>query len=141
MSIIEKSNLNLDYQAFEPVTVYLNGAYWGVYNLREKLNERYVSYLHNVNPNNIDILEDDIELNHGKADDYEALITFIENNDLSVQENFDYVASQIDMDVYLDYKILKVFIGYWVDLVNLKYWKHHDNGKWRYMAFEILYKE
>ncbi len=137
MSIIEKSNLKIDYQAFEPVAVYLNGIYWGIYNLREKLNERYVSYLHNVNPNAIDILEDDIELNHGKVDDYKTLIEFIKNEDLAIPANYDYVASQIDMDNYLDYKILKIFIGYWVDLVNLKYWKHQDGGKWQYLAFDL----
>ncbi len=137
MSMIKQNKLNLDYQGFEPVAVYLNGAYWGIYNLREKLNERYVSYLHDVPSNKIDILEDNALLNHGTEDDYQALITFIENNDLSIPENYQYVLSQIDLDSYLDYKILKVFIGYWVDLVNLKYWKRHDNGKWRYMAFDL----
>ena len=139
MSMVKESAMNLDYQAFEPVTVYLNGSYWGIYNLREKLNEQYVSYLHDVDPNSIDILEDNAEQNHGSRDAYLALTAFIENNDLSINENFDYVASQIDMDSYLDYKILKIFIGYWVDLVNLKYWKKANgpDEKWRYIAFDL----
>ena len=137
MSLIKENDLNLDYQAFEPVTVYLNGAYWGIYNLREKLNEKYIAYLHDVNPAQINILEDSSIVKHGNDHEYRKFISFIENNDLSIQENYEYLATQLDLDSYLDYKILKIFIGYWVDLVNLKYWKHKEKGKWRYLAFDL----
>ncbi|MDB4425104.1 CotH kinase family protein, partial [Akkermansiaceae bacterium] len=34
--------LGLDTQSYRPAVVYLNGKYWGIYNIREKLNEHYL---------------------------------------------------------------------------------------------------
>ena len=35
--------MDLDDQAYEPVQVFLNGEYWGIHNLREKVNEHWVT--------------------------------------------------------------------------------------------------
>ena len=135
MSIL-KDKMDLDYQGFKPVSVYLNGDYWGLYNLREKLNEEYLGYTHDVNPNDVNVLESIGIPNQGNATSYEQLINFIENNSLAEESNYQYVVSQIDLNNYLDYKILKIFIGYWIDDVNLKYWQK-EGEKWRWMAFDL----
>jgi len=36
-------NSNLDIQAGRPIVTYLNGEYWGIYNVREKINEHYLA--------------------------------------------------------------------------------------------------
>ncbi len=35
-------DLDLDYQDFQPVIVYLNGEYWGIHTLRDRLDEYYI---------------------------------------------------------------------------------------------------
>ncbi|MFN2163022.1 MAG: chitobiase/beta-hexosaminidase C-terminal domain-containing protein, partial [Candidatus Promineifilaceae bacterium] len=37
-----KDMMDIDYQAYRPVVVFLNGAYWGLYNLRDKADEAFV---------------------------------------------------------------------------------------------------
>ena len=32
--------MDLDYQAYQPAIVYINGRFWGLLNLREKINEQ-----------------------------------------------------------------------------------------------------
>jgi len=50
-------NINLDIMAYRPAVVFINGKYWGIYNIREKQNEDYLASHHGVDPNNIDMLE------------------------------------------------------------------------------------
>ena len=49
----------IDWQAYEPVIVYINGAYKGIYGFRERSNEDYVT-------SNYDVDEDDVEIATGK---------------------------------------------------------------------------
>lgn len=44
------------YSAWRPITVYLNGAYFGLYELREKFDAEYFEVLDNADPDSIDIL-------------------------------------------------------------------------------------
>ena len=46
---------NIDIQAYQPAVMYLNGKYWGIYNIREKFNKNYIFQHHNVEK--IDALE------------------------------------------------------------------------------------
>ena len=48
---------DLDTQAYRPAVVYINGEYWGLYNLREKVNEDYIISHHEMAPGNTDLIE------------------------------------------------------------------------------------
>ena len=48
---------DLDTQAYRPAVVYLNGEYWGIYNLREKMSEDYVLAHHHRAPGSVDLIE------------------------------------------------------------------------------------
>ena len=49
-------NSNVDIQAGRPVAAYINGDYWGLYNIREKINEHYLAALHEVRTEDITCL-------------------------------------------------------------------------------------
>ena len=129
--------LDIDYQAYQPCAVYLNGDYWGLYNLREKLNDDHLLYTKDIDPLSVDILEDNSDVRTGNDDAWQSFLAFLENNSLADSVNYQYAAAQIDLQNYMDYKILKVFIGYWIDEFNLKFWREQNNGKWRWMAFDL----
>jgi hypothetical protein len=67
----------------DPAVVFINGAYWGIHNIREKVNENFLAQHHNVNPDSIDILENYGEIVEGDNSDYFELYYFIENNNMS----------------------------------------------------------
>ncbi|MBA3901270.1 MAG: CotH kinase family protein, partial [Bacteroidetes bacterium] len=50
-------NTNLDYLAYEPAIVFLNGQYWGHYGIRERTDKHYLAAHHKINPDAIDLLE------------------------------------------------------------------------------------
>ncbi len=46
----------LDFQEHNAVSTYINGEYWGLYNLREKTNEHMLASKHNIDADEITIL-------------------------------------------------------------------------------------
>ena len=73
-AVIIENQVDLDFQSYQPVVVYMNGRYWGIFNLREKLNSDYLQSQHQVNPDHIDILEDSLSVNDGDANNYSELL-------------------------------------------------------------------
>ncbi len=127
---------SIDKQAYQPAVLYLNGEFWGIQNIREKVNEDFIARHHQLDPDSITILELDGQPVEGDETAYRALISYIENNDLSVDENYQYVASQIDVENFIFYQSANIFIDNkdWPGN-NIKFWKS-SNTKWRWIAYD-----
>lgn len=133
------SNMDIDYQSYKPAVLLVNGEYWGIYNIREKQNEEYLEANHGIDPDSVDILEANAKVIEGDAEDYNNLIKFIEENDLSAENNYEYIKTKIDIDEYLNYQIAQIYIAnYDWPANNIKYWRPRTtDGKWRWLLFDI----
>jgi len=125
------SNLNIEHQDFRQVIVYINGEYWGIHAIRDRIDERYISYTHNID-------KDSIEFLSNSNMHYNNLINFIKLNDLSSNNNYEYVKTQIDINNYIDYTISELFFSnYDWPANNLKLWHKIPDGKWRWILYDI----
>ncbi len=133
-SLMEGSGLDL--QAYTPVATYLNGDYWGLYNLREKNNEHMLASKHEIDAEEIDLLTANAEVVEGTNQEYSALMNYISNTNLSVDANFDYVRERIDIPNYTMYQVAQIYINNqdWPGN-NIKFWKHPE-GKWRWILYD-----
>lgn len=131
------NNIDLETLAYKPVVVFLNGKYWGIHNLREKVNEHYLAQHNNIDAENIDLLEREQWIISGDDIHYAQMIEFIENNNLSLAENYEYVASLMDIDNFISYCISQIYFDNtdWPGH-NIKYWRSRDNGKWRWILYD-----
>ena len=84
MQTLVKDRMDMDYQEYQPAIIFLNGAYWGILNIREKINEDYLEANHGVNPDSVDILLKHVEVIEGTDTHYQHMMDFVRNNDLSV---------------------------------------------------------
>ncbi len=128
----------LDMLAYRPAVVYLNGKYWGIHNLREKVNEHYIASHHNVNPDSIDLLEGNSTVLHGSNLHYKALLDFISKKDMSQRLNYEYVKLRMDVDEFIDYMIAEIYFGNtdWPSN-NIKFWRpQKTDGKWRWILYD-----
>jgi parallel beta-helix repeat protein len=133
-----KNKMDIDYQDYKPCVVFINGEYWGIYEIRERTEASHFGHTHNVNADALDILEDSLQVSAGSADHYERLLTYIESNNLSDNTSYDHVASQIDINEYINYMIHKIFVGYVIFQYNNKYWRERGrSGKWRWLANDL----
>jgi len=132
-------DLDIDYLEYRPATAFINGEYWGIYNIREKINEHYVANRHGVDPDNIDMLEGNMEVVHGDADNYSQLIDYLKSNDLSTDEAYEFINSQIDLDECLLYFAAQLYYNNqdWPSN-NIKYWRERsETGKWRWILYDL----
>lgn len=127
---------DLDFQAYHSVATYLNGQYWGMYNIREKTNEHMLASKHDIDADDITMLEKDSEVTEGSNDEYLELLDYINTTDLSIDANFEYVSERVDIENYVIYQVAQIFFNNtdWPNN-NIKYWKH-PNGKWRWILFD-----
>lgn len=123
-------SLDVDQQEFQPALVYINGEYWGVHTIRDRIDERYIEYLHGVP-------KDSVESNT-ESQAYGQLMDFVEKNDLSDEEHYGYVLSQIDLSNYIDYTLAQLFLSNrdW-PANNLKAWRKISDGKWRWILYDL----
>ncbi len=125
------SQLNMDYQEFQPAIVYINGEYWGIYTIRDRIDERYIEYTHNID-------KDSVEFFNWANPDYQNLFDFVETNSLKDDNNYDYVTNQIDIDNYIDYNIAELFLANydWPGNNNV-WWRKKNTGKWRWILYDL----
>ncbi len=126
----------LDFQEHNPVATYINGEYWGMYNMREKVNEHMLASKHNIDADRITLLFGNAEIIEGDNDEYNELIDYIQNTDLTDELNFDYVRQRVDLKQYALYQATNIFINNtdWPGN-NIKFWKHPDT-KWRWIMYD-----
>ncbi len=132
-------DLDIDYLEYRPAVAYINGEYWGIYNIREKISEHYIANRHGIDPDNIDMLEGNMEVINGDNLDYSELIDYITNNDMSTDAALDYISSKIDLDNCLLYFAAEVYYNNqdWPSN-NIKYWRERsENGKWRWILYDL----
>lgn len=134
-----KDRMDLGYQAFKPVAVFLNGEYWGIHILREKQNEDFIESNYGYDEDQLDILTGNMDVKEGSDTHYRAMIDFMKNNDLSMKENYEWVSRQMDIDQYIDYVLTQIYManGDW-PANNIRYWRPQSaDGKWRWIMYDM----
>jgi len=130
---------NLAYQGFRPAVVYLNGEYWGIYNIREKLNEHFYASNFGVDPDNINYVENHYRPILGDAIHYVQMLDYIDNHDLNIQEYYDHVCNLMDIENFISYQVAQIWYANidWPG-ANNKYWQERVPGaKWRWQIYDL----
>ncbi len=135
-----QNNTNLDYLSYRPVIVYINGNYWGIYNVREKKCKHYYERNHGINGDSLNVLiGENFFKHHGSSKGFKDLYKFIETNDMSLPENYDSVQNRMDIANFIDYQISELYVANtdW-PLNNTRVWRSQKEGsKWRWLLFDL----
>ncbi len=136
--IVDWTDSDIIHMASRPVIAYLNGEYWGQYNLRERINEHSIAaYEGWADPRKVDLIKGNDDVLNGSYDDYARLLDFVKKNDLNVPENLQKVRDWVDVDNYFDFMIFEMFFGN-TDALNIKYYRQQAEGaKWRWVLFDL----
>ena len=135
---------HFDLQDFRPAIVFINGEYWGIQNIREKLNEDYLESHRGIDKENVDIISRYWRRNYPvviEGDDlaFLEMENFLSVSDMKVAANYEYAKSLIDIDNLLDYLSAQIyFANYDWPGNNNKIWRERDpNAKWRWLMFDL----
>jgi gliding motility-associated-like protein len=137
----EKNNLNLDVRRLQSAIVYINGGYWGIYEVRERVDSDYTAYYYNQEKEDIDQLRywGGLNIEEGSDTAWNNLFDYIMANPMTVQANYDYVVDKLDPMSLIDNFILNTYVNNsdWLNW-NTSWWRGRKNTantpkvRWRY---------
>ncbi len=142
-------DLEIPIQEFRPSIVYINGEYWGIHNLRDRVDNDYLNKVYGVEKGNVDMIkvvfDGPEELEYGDITAYNELKDFFKRNNFKDASNFEKAKSLMDMENFIDYQIAHIFVGNidWPQN-NVRLWRVKTNkldaspndGRWRWVFFD-----
>ncbi len=133
------NDLDIDELGFKPSIVFINGQYWGIHNIRERIDEDYLALDYGADRDDLLLMEEENLSIQGDTMHFHDLKEFIHSHDLNEEANWAHVDSLLDINSCMDYFSLEMFAGNadWPSN-NLKYWKPSiTEGKWRYLLYDM----
>jgi len=136
--------MDIDRQAYRPAVVFINGRYWGIHNMREKISEHYVAGNYKLDAEEVNLLKRNPDRPYnvvsGSADHYNNLIHYLSVANMEEEKTYQYIARQLDVNNYIDYQIAEIYLSAndWPGN-NIKFWRA-DSGpydKWRWIIYDL----
>ncbi|MDO9629383.1 MAG: CotH kinase family protein, partial [Acholeplasmataceae bacterium] len=143
--------LDLDMQYSQPVILFINGEYFGIRNIRDRIDRYYLSTHYGMDPDDVTLLVGNGYYEDGNprgAAHYQAIYQFITLKDMTSAKNYKHVQTKIDVDNLIDYYIAELYFGN-VDWPqnNVLYWRKNVNfnpnapyghdGRWRWVVYDV----
>ena len=135
--VIRKSDI--DMQAYRPAVTYINGEYYGIHNLRERADRRYIEAHYGLSRDEIILIEKVFEVKEGTWGPWGEFRNFLEDNDMSIQANADELAERMDIQSFIDYNVFLIFADAtdWPGN-NIRTWRPiEEGGKWRWLMYDL----
>jgi len=143
-----RADLKLDERTWRPCVVYLNGQYWGVYEIREKADDHdYTKHYFGQDKYHLQYLKTwgGTWNEYGgpqSTTDWNNLRNFIQANNMGVAANFDNVDSLLSWKSMCDYFVINSYTVNqdWLNW-NTAWWRGRDpqgdKKKWRYTLWDM----
>ncbi|NLL87882.1 MAG: hypothetical protein GX228_02975 [Firmicutes bacterium] len=145
------SHTKVDVMAYRPAIVFINGEYWGIQNIRERLDQYYLATNYNLDPDNVVFTTHYDELDYGNPGDERDLheiVAFVQRNNMGRDDNYQYITTKIDIEQFIDYQVAQIFYSNtdWPGK-NTAVWRYKttqyepdapygQDGRWRWMMFD-----
>ncbi len=136
----------IDTEAWEPIVVYLNGEFWGLYAYREKLDQHYIAAHHGADEDNLDRIECTADgtpmwwrINQGTWQAFDEMNMFVDENDLSDPDAWAEFQTMMEIESFATAILAQ---GYWGNTDwwnnNLKLWREREEDHpFRHMVFDL----
>ena len=133
MQLFMGRKVDVDYQEFQPVAIYINGTYNGLINMRERSTDDFV--LANYATEDVDVIEK--WSGSLKAGDMVAFNQLLDELRLSTV-NYQWLYDNVDIDEFINYMILQIYVAN-TDFPNnnVVLWRKKNGGKWRFILKDL----
>ncbi len=146
-SLLEGSDVAFATMDFQPYVLFIDGEYWGFYWLETRYDDSYCARYYGVDPDNVLLIKVG-QVSSGQ-DEHRGLYTnmkdLISGRDMSDPDNYKEACKLIDMDSFIDYYAVQIYIARGGDWPSKNYalWRtvrtakdKYSDGKWRWMLFD-----
>ncbi|MDO5151397.1 MAG: CotH kinase family protein [Oscillospiraceae bacterium] len=142
---------NLTTEDMKPCYLFLDGEFWGLYMITEKLSDYFIQSNYGIPKENVAMIKSG-ECEEGPQEETNQFFYLADKYakmDLSVKENYDTVCSFIDIDSMIEHYAAGIYLGTY-DWPNYNYgvWRNfgeaiegnpYSDGKWRFITYDMDY--
>ncbi len=144
----QRANLEMDERTYKPAVLYMNGQYWGLYEIREKVDDSdFTEYYYDQERKDVQYIKTwgATWARYGgqqALDDWGVLQNFIVNNNMAVPANYASVTDSLNVLSLIDYIILNTHVVCkdWLNY-NTSWWRGKNQlggaKKWRYTLWDM----
>ncbi len=148
--MVLKPLAGVDYQDYRPAVMFLNGAYWGIFNIRERIDQHYFESHYDLAAEDVVIIANE-EVHYGNDKDIQAYLDLeacLGEGTSNDRNLFDCINELLDIESFSNYNIGNLFLthSYWPcgGTGDIRSWRKrtepdageqrtgHD-GRWRWM--------
>lgn len=142
-------------QGYQSCIVFINGEFWGFYNIRERIDENYLASHYHINKNDVTTIKNlEPEGDMALADEFAAFCQWGATADMTDAANYSRVCETIDVEGLMDLIAIETYINNHdfatetVDgLNNVFLWRAntidagnpYTDGKWRFVLSDLEY--
>ncbi len=147
-SLSQKGRLKMDERSYEPCVMYVNGVYWGVYELREKVDDHdFTEHYYDQGQYDIQFLKtwggtwEEYDAYGTALTDWDNFKNWVAANDMTIPANWATMDAQYNWHSLVDYIVLNSVIvsADWLNW-NTAWWRGldplGDKKKWRYALWD-----
>lgn len=137
-SLAEKSEAEV--QSYKSIVLYINGKYWGVYNIREKVDDEFLSNHYNVDGKKGNITRTDYTVSLGTGKDYQDIVKYVSTHDMTKKSNYEYVKGKVNINSLIDFWVGEIYTTNY-DIINSRAFSHPDidDGKLHFIYYDLDY--
>lgn len=139
---------DMEIQPGKPCNLFLNGEYWGLYNLQSRFSAGYFEEKYGLSEDEVIVVKQDSRVSVGRDEDlalYEELVSYAGKADLSDPEAYREIGRMMDIQSFIDHYCFEIYIGNtdW-PLNNLCCWRSrredgasgYEDGRWRWGVYD-----
>ncbi len=121
--------MNIHIRDYRPTIVFINGEYWGIHNIRDRHDDRYLQAHYGMDPDDVILLENNAVYDDGSEAGrrhYLDMMGYVVSNSMADPEAFEHVETMMDMESFIDQVVGNVYV------MNTD-WPGNNIGYWRYV--------
>jgi hypothetical protein len=138
MQTLVIGQMDIDYLEYQPTIVFLNGEYWGIQNLREKIDGDYIKSNYAIKKSEIDLLERRETVLEGSNEHFNTYLDNLSKIDRSKPEAMEFIQQHIDVQEFINYFVANIYYANtdWPG-ANTKWWRERSSeGKYRWILYD-----
>lgn len=142
-------------QRSRPVVHFINGEYWGLIYLRDRLDAWHIAYNYDIDADNVIMIDspygerDPDFVEAGTPEDFKYYLDMYHyaiENDLADTLHYNQIKKMLDIPSYIDHKIAFIFWSNvdWYGMEHFRIWRTRttsdapfQDGKWRYIVWDF----
>lgn len=115
----------IDVQANKPIILYVNNKYHGIYYIREKIDEDFITNHYNVNNDKTNIIRIDYDVTTGSSKPLTDLVQYTNTHNMKDDKVYEEVTKKLDIDNYIDLWIAQLYSNDY-DIRNVRFFNNPD---------------